>query len=470
MGLRRSLARLIEGKKGNKRKAANVESPEDIARQVSQRVDLVERITALKATGADVTAEVRRTGGGVNLAWVNFPLQEYEPRAFKAAVGERLGEGRVELRFRKADNDLFRKTDTGAIETLSFDVEGPPRKQPPAQKTDSRSSQERDLFMKYIMEQQAQLMKIIMEGRGDQVDATAVANQMLDGALKLNQMAQGPAQESMAKQMSEMMALQVQFNNSMSAARPQVQATGATGGMWSEIGKGIGAVVSPLVGAGIDRVMQANPQQDAFPSSQPFPPLEQGTQDNIVKPESPDNIVHMQPQEREAQSAFGGIQSGPSPAAGEGIEPSGVPGAFDPTLVATTPLDQLADEAGPVIGANGALQFLRFLLIQDIDPQVQVGQFWDAFNLLNGARLIDGAWENFVTPENAGEMFDQFAAQIPELAQNPELTARLRPEAIGQIEELYEPGEEEAVDESADEFSVSTELQGENDTTTDNDG
>ena len=105
MALRHSLARLIEGKKP---RGLNVESPEKVAKQVSQYVDEVERITALRATGADITAECRRVGGGVSLAWVDFPLQQYEPRTFKAAVGERLGAGRTELRFRKPDNSLFR--------------------------------------------------------------------------------------------------------------------------------------------------------------------------------------------------------------------------------------------------------------------------------------------------------------------------------------------------------------------------
>jgi len=452
MGLRRRLRQFLDGKNGVVEKASKIEKE-------ALPIDPQGRIADLKATGADITIEVERIGSdGRGFQNKNFEMDEVDPVTFRELIGEHLGGGNYRVGFRKADGHLLIRTDNGKPETHKIKVGGMAKGREKAERAEKKTDEASDPSVyKIVMEQQGKNMELVTtmlttmitalltnQGNG-KGDPSAIVKSMIEGIKEMKAVA-GDGGVDPLTLVSGVMQLMKQYEMQ---TRAPVQTTGSNSSGMDKFFEGLGQAVpafAPLIAS------RLNP--GTGPAALPADTNPTG------RTEAPVNVSGLDtPASAEA-----------APSSTTPPDNSQVVVPLDPLAALDAPLGELEGGGGDSShAAYGALMKLRYVIAQRDDPYSVAAEMVDSVNLILGSQRIAGRWQNFITDDNAGDIFDQYAPMIPEFAADPAFMAECRAALIEAVHEQLNPDsesmeeaeEEEAAQEIEEEAEAETEDEAE---------
>lgn len=429
MSFKSRLRKLLEEKEPDRQ----LQDPQKNAKK-TQRADPLERLAALKEAGWDLTILLSRasgtSAGATNKHW---HITEIDPMTFYDLVSEVLGGGSYRMSFRKDDATLLRLEGSDQIETHTFAVAGKPKmtgEAPvvvPKEKGIDWTELLKEgsigaLLIKSFFERTKpdetlmELLKATLSGNGNKTDAGTLLNNVTETLVKLKDAASDNGGVDPMTYINQFMTMLNQYNQNM---RPPVSTTGSSSSgldrFFESLGNAAPAIVPLLAGA----LGGGGSPPAATPSALPT-----GTPENTELP--PSNGTGSEP---DAGAPDSPPETPPNPLAAFGAPDLG--GAKDLT---------------PQSAAFGAIMKLRYMIGQQADPLDIASEMVDTINLIQGAKRVEGVWENYIA--DPGEAFDQFAPLINEWSEHPEYKTECREAMVKAVTDYFDTEEPEETEEA----------------------
>lgn len=436
MGLKRWVRKLVNEKEPE----TKLQDPEK-DRKKHIRVDPLERINALKAADWDLTIQLNRTTGAAGATSKQWHITEVDPLTFYEEVSETLGGGAYRMTFRKPDATLLRLEGSENIETHTFTVAGKPKltgepkEKPKREGIDwlqefMKEGSIGPMILKSFFEQRGkpdevlmELLKTAISGNGNKAaDPTALLANVTETVVKLKEAASDTGNADPMQYISQFMNMMHQYN---AANKPPVATTGSNS-------TGLDRFFESLAGAApafAPMIANALAKQGEEPAATPSALPGEAAEDKVIS--MPDR------QTPESQAAFAG--TGATDTAGAPASSPDTAPVFNPLSAFNAPDLSGGPELGPQSAAFGAVMKLRYMILQQADPLDIASEMVDTINLIQGAKRVEGVWENYI--EDPGAAFDEFAPLIPEWLEHPEYRTECREAMVRAVTEYFESDE-----------------------------
>ena len=432
MGFKQRLRKLLQEKEPKRK----LQDPEKEQKNLV-RVDPLERIAALKAADWDLTILLSRTGGvAAGATSKQWHISEVDPLTFYEMINESLGGGAYRMEFRKPDATILRLDGSDTLETHILTVAGKPKltgepkEKPKKEGIDwmQEVTKEGSVFgmiLKGLFEQRGKPDEVLMEllktatsGTGSKTDPTALLANVTDTVVKLKEAAGDNGAVDPMQYMSQLMSLMNQVNSTM---KPPVATTGSNSSGLDKFFESLGAAAPALVPL-VMGAMNKGGEPAATPATLPE--------------NAPDNVIPMPQHEKptpEQKAAFAGTGADATVAAPDSSPGNG--SAFNPLAAFNAPDLGGEKTLTPKSAAFGAILKLRYMVGQQADPVDIASEMVDSINLIQGARRVEGVWENYI--DDPGEAFDEFAPLIPEWLERPAYRTECREAMVKALTEYF---------------------------------
>ena len=406
------------------------------------RVDPLERISALKAANWDVTLLLSRTGGAAAGATSRqWHISEVDPLTFYEMVSESLGGGAYRMEFRKADATILRLDGSDKLETHTFVIAGKPKltgettkEKPKKESIDWMQEAMKEgsvvgMIIKSFFEQRGkpdevlmELLKTAISGNGNKLDPTALLANVTETVVKLKEAAGDNGAVDPMQYIGQFMSIMQQVNSTM---KPPVATTGSNSSGLDKFFESLGAAAPAFVPLVLG-AMNKGGEPAATPAT-----LTGDAPDNVISmPQHESQTPEPTPEEKAAfaGTGAGAIDTAPEPSPGNGS-------LFNPLVAFNAP--DLAGEKTltPQSAAFGAILKLRYMVGQKADPIDIASEMVDSINLIQGARRVEGVWENHIS--DPGEAFDEFAPLIPEWLEHPTYRTECREAMVKALTDYF---------------------------------
>lgn len=406
------------------------------------KVDPIERLAALIESGIDFTVELyRKTGGGRGAVQRQWHITEVNLLEFYSQVSDALGGGTYRMTFRQANGELYKLEGSNEEEAHVFTIAGKPKLTGEKETKDKEASNPLDwinkimaegsgiaLLLKLFMESKDKSTEMMMEmlkaqlGNGNgKIDSSAMLANVTETLVKLKEAAQDSGGADPMQYIAQFMDM---FNKFSQTMRPPVSTTGSNKSGLDSFFESLGQAAPSLV----PMIAGAMGNRAAEPAPTPPPHMENTLQDQ-QKLET----------QREAFAGPGEAETKAAP------DPANMP-KFSPLAAFKAPDLGGADELTAQSAAFGATYKLRYMIVQQADPLDIASEMVDVINLIQGARRVDGVWENYI--DDPGEAFDNFAPLIDEWAEHPQFKNDCRAAMVKAVTDYYQEDEAE-VEEAA---------------------
>ncbi|KKN57089.1 hypothetical protein LCGC14_0565610 [marine sediment metagenome] len=438
MGFKQRLRKLLEEKDPKRR----LQDPEKEQKNLV-RVDPLERIAALKAADWDLTILLSRTGGvAAGATSKQWHISEVDPLTFYETIAESLGGGGYRMEFRKPDATLLRLDGSDTVESHILPVAGKPKltgepkEKPKKEGIDWMQEVMKEgsvvaMILKSVFEQRGkpdevlmELLKTAISGNGNKADPTALLANVTDTVVKLKEAAGDGGAVDPMQYMSQLMSLMNQVNSAMK--QPVVTTGSNSTGMdkfFESLGAAAPAIVPLIMGA-----MNKGGEPAATPSTLPA-----NAPENVISmPQHEKPTPESRPEEKAAFAGTGAVDAAPDPSPGNGS-------AFNPLVAFNAPDLGGEKTLTPESAAFGAILKLRYMVSQQDDPLNIASEMVDSINLIQGAKRVEGVWENYI--DDPGEAFDEFAPLIPEWLEHPEYRTECREAMVKALTDYFESDE-----------------------------
>ena len=344
------------------------------------------------------------------------------------------------MTFRHANGEVYKLTGSNVEESHVFTVAGKPKLSGEKEAKEKEASNPLEwinkimaegsgiaLLLKMFMDSRDKSSEIVMEmlkaqisnGNG-KVDSSAMLANVTDTLVKLKDAAEPGGTDPM-QYIAQFMEM---FNKFSQTVRPPVSTTGSNksgiDSFFESLGAAAPAIVPMIAGVMGNRAAAAAPA----PGGADTPPS------NVI----PLETEHQTPA-REPEAFAGSGEEGitkPDPAE---------QGGFNPLAAFNAPDLGGADALSPQSAGFGAVYKLRYMIGAQADPLDVASEMVDVINLIQGAKRVDGMWENFI--DDPGEAFDQFAPLILEWSEHPQYKTDCRAAMVKAVTEFFESDEEQ---------------------------